>query len=130
MRAKTHFKILAIAILVWFLFWLAGLPDYYQQHSPVWLGIGSCFITVLSALAGIYVLNRGQPARRLQFSIWLSFYNTVPFALLDYAYCGLYLNQGIAYLISYWYLSIFYLIPWLLFVPTAMLLQPRQSTKA
>ena len=56
---------------------------------------------------------------------WLSLYYTVPFAALDAAYCGWYLGRGPGFLAEYWYLTVFYVTPWLTFMPTAWLLQRR-----
>ncbi len=60
-------------------------------------------------------------------AIWISFYYTVPFALLDTLYCGLYLGGGASYLYKFWYLTVFYFTPWLTFPPTALLLRRRAA---
>lgn len=122
MSLQRHLKLLIQAIFVWFAFWLLGLPDYYQQYAQTSLAIGSIVLSVLISLMAIVVLQRGRPATRMSRALWISFYYTVPFAALDYAYCGIYLGHGAAYVGKYWYLSIFYLTPWLTFPPTAALL--------
>ncbi len=33
MRLRGHLKILGAATAVWLAFWIAGLPEYYQQYS-------------------------------------------------------------------------------------------------
>ena len=123
MRLRTHIKILAQAVLIWFGFWLLGLPDYFQQYSPAAVGIGSVLLSVALTLLALLVLLRISPERRFTFAFWLSFYYTVPFAVLDVLYCGIYLRHGASYLWTYWYLSVFYISPWLTFFPTAALLQ-------
>ena len=51
-----------------------------------------------------------------------SFYFTVPLALYDWLYCGLYLGHGIEFVSRYWYLSVYYAIPWILLPLMALLL--------
>ena len=125
MTPFRHLGLLVQGSLCWAAFWICGLPAYYQQYSPVLLGIGCILITVATGLAAIAVLIRSSPDRRLERALWVSFYFTVPFAVFDSLYCGLYLGHGIAFLGTYWYLSVFYLVPWLVFPPTALLLRPR-----
>lgn len=122
MRMKTHLMLLGQAILIWFGFWLAGLPDYYQQYSQVALGIGSVLLSALISLLCLWVLARVTAARRRSIAFWLSVYYTVPFAALDTWYCGIYLGHGSSYLWQYWYLSAFYISPWLTLLPTAAVL--------
>jgi hypothetical protein len=75
----------------------------------------------------------GRPARhfaafqllvssRLSVAVRLCIYYTVPFAALDAWYCGIHLGHGAGFLHKYWYLSVFYITPWLTFIPIAMLL--------
>ena len=52
-------------------------------------------------------------------------YYTVTFAILDGLYCGLYLDRGWTFLADYWYLTVFYVTPWLTFIPTERLLRAR-----
>jgi hypothetical protein len=124
-KAKTHVGLLVQALVVWSVFWVAGLPSYYQQYSPLALGVGCTLLSVLISLAAIYVLGRGRAEARMSRATWIAFYYTVPFALLDTLYCGVYLGRGASYLHEYWYLTVFYLTPWLTFPPTALLLQVR-----
>jgi hypothetical protein len=116
-------------MVVWALFWLAGLPGYYQQYSQVTMAVVCIFISVAVSLGALVILLRGRPETRLRRAVWISFYYTVPFAILDWLYCGVYLENGIAFLVRYWYLTVFYFTPWLTFVPTALLLRRVQDTR-
>jgi hypothetical protein len=128
MRATAHKRLLRLAALVWLLFWIVGLPDYYQQYSfPAMAGFAVVLIAVIVALAR-GVICRANPTRRKALGSWLSFYFTVPLMLLDYIYCGLYLGHGWHFLMTYWYLTAFYIVPWLVFVPTAYLLSRPRPT--
>jgi len=123
MKPAQHLSLLTQGVVVWGAFWVAGLPDYYQQYSQAALGVGCTLLSVAISLAALYVLSRGRPETRLSRAFWISFYYTLPFAVLDALYCGLYLGHGVSYLYIYWYLTVFYISPWLTFIPTAMLLR-------
>lgn len=119
--------LLAQGVAVWAAFWLLGLPSYYQQYPTVMLAVGSVLLSVAISLAAIAVLRRGRDETRMQRALWLSVYYTVPFALLDALYCGWYLGHGSDFVVRYWYLSVFYLTPWLTFMPTAALLRSARA---
>ncbi|MES2952158.1 MAG: hypothetical protein V4858_26835 [Pseudomonadota bacterium] len=123
MKLTQHLGLLAQATAVWAAFWLLGLPAYYQQYSAEGLAMASVLLSVLISLAALFVLARTRPEVRMSRAFWLSFYYTVPFAILDTLYCGIYLGHGGVYLLQYWYLTVFYFSPWLTFMPTAMLLR-------
>lgn len=132
MRPRAHLKLLVQSVLAWFGFWLLGLPDYYQQYSAAAVGMGCVILSVATSLLCLWVLLRTPPSRRSAVAFWLSVYFTVPFAVLDTWYCGVYLGHGSAYLWEYWYLTVFYVSPWLTLLPTAALLQrhgPAGQTK-
>jgi hypothetical protein len=120
---RKHFSLFLSAVCVWAAFWLAGLPSYYQQYSVITMAVATNLLSVATALAAVFVLRRGRAETRLARAFWLCFYYTVPFAALDALYCGVYLDQGPSFLLKYWYLSIFYITPWLTFIPTALLLR-------
>jgi hypothetical protein len=120
---RKHLILLSQAVCAWAIFWVAGLPSYYQQYSPVTLAVACIFLTVAISLAAIFVLRQTKPEYRLTRAFWLCFYYTVPLAAFDALYCGVYLGHGINFLYKYWYLSVFYITPWLTFIPTAILLR-------
>jgi MFS superfamily sulfate permease-like transporter len=122
MTPKQHITFFIQGIVAWALFWLAGLPDYYQQYSPNALGMGGVLLQLAISFLAVYVLRRGRPERRMPRALWISFYFTVPLAVLDTLYCGVYLGHGWSYLWTYWYLTIYYISPWLTFPPIAWLL--------
>lgn len=119
MRTATHLRLLLFALIVWLAFWLAGLPEYYQQYSFTTMAIFSIALVPVIVFAAVKVLGRTRAERRKALGFGLAFYFTVPFALLDYLYCGLYLEHGLEFLRSFWYLTIYYFIPWLIFIPLA-----------
>jgi hypothetical protein len=122
MSPRKHVNLLLQASAVWLFFWLIGLPDYFQQYSLVTLGVFSTLLSVAFCLFALLILLRIRAERRMSRAFWLSFYYTVPLAIYDWLYCGLYLGHGVGYLWIYWYLTVFYLSLWLTFMPTAYLL--------
>lgn len=127
MNTRQHLGLLVQVIALWAGFWVLGLPAYYQQYSTEALGVASVLLSVLISLAAIYLLARVPPQARMRRAFWLSFYYTVPFAILDSLYCGMYLGHGPVYLLQYWYLTVFYVSPWLTFMPTVLLLRKVQG---
>jgi hypothetical protein len=123
MTLRQHATLFVQALVTWGAFWIAGLPHYFQQYSIVVLGSGSVILSVLFSLAAVWVLGRSRPENRMRRACWIAFYFTVPFAVLDTLYCGVYLGHGSGYLAKYWYLSVFYISPWLTFPPTAWLMR-------
>jgi hypothetical protein len=94
MTIRDHIGVFLIATLVWAGFWLAGLPSYYQQYSDVQM-IWFLSLVLIPIAAIVYlVLRRLRPETRLAVALWLAFYFTVPLAVYDWLYCGLYLGHG------------------------------------
>ncbi len=124
---RAHIQIFLIATVVWAGFWIAGLPSYYQQYSTLlMIGFDSLLLIPIAAIV-YFVLNRPRPERRLTIALWLAFYFTVPLAVYDWFYCGLYLGHGVQFISRYWYLTVYYVIPWVLFPLTALFLNRMRS---
>jgi hypothetical protein len=60
------------------------------------------------------VLGRVPSRQRMQVALWIAFYFTVPLGVYDYVYCGLLLGFGVQFLVDFWYLTVYYVIPWVL----------------
>ena len=115
MKPLPHLKLLGSGVGTWLGFFLAGLPHYYQQY-PTWLlVVGTVLLVPPTVWFGWRIVSRQKPERRMPMALALSFYFTVPFAVLDTLYCGVWLGRGHQYLLEYWYLTVFYVIPWLTF---------------
>jgi|ERR1035438_6422564 NO-binding membrane sensor protein with MHYT domain len=123
MTTAKHFTLFVQGLSVWALFWLAGLPYYYQQYSPISMAVVCILLSVAIAIWGLWILLHRRSETRLSQALWTSFYFTIPFAILDWLYCGIYQGHGAAFLVRYWYLTVFYVTPWLTLVPTALLLR-------
>jgi hypothetical protein len=88
-------------------------------------------LVVLAPITAVvyFVLRGVRRGRRLQMSVWIAFYFTVPLAIYDWLYCGVNLGHGMQFISTFWYLSVYYIIPWLL-LPTVALMLDRRSAKA
>ena len=122
MSRRAHFGVLVMAAAVWAGFLLAGWPSYYQQYSQSFMIWFDSLVLLPIGVIVVIVLKRVHSARRLKIALWLSFHFTVPLAIYDWLYCGVYLGHGISFLVTFWYLSVYYLVPWFLLPGTALAL--------
>ena len=124
MRRRHHLRLFILATAVWAGFLLGGLPDYYRQYSTAFM-LGFDLLVLLPISVALYLVLCGAARlRRMSAALWIAFYFTVPLTVYDWLYCGLVLGRGIAFLWEYWYLTVYYLIPWLL-APAIVLLVNR-----
>jgi hypothetical protein len=114
MKRRHHFRLLGLATLVWVGFLLAGLPEYYRQYSTEFMVAFDLVLLLPISVVFRRVLRRVPTSRRMQVALWIAFYFTVPLAVYDYVYCGLILGSGFRFLWEYWYLTVYYAIPWIL----------------
>lgn len=120
-----HLRLLGLAVILWIVFWIGGWPDYYQQYSLTTQIVICLLVFVAFVWQGYRFIRPARVERRFARGVWLAFYLTVPFALLDGAYCGVYLGHGVRFFARYWYLTMFYVVPWLLYVPMGWLWSKR-----
>lgn len=119
MRAAAHLRLAIIGPLVWAAFWVLGWPDYYQQYATPLVAFATAALVPPTAWIGWRSIRRAKPEHRLARAAWMSFWFTVPFLALDTLYCGVWLGEGPGFLVKYWYLTSFYVIPWVLWMPMA-----------
>lgn len=112
---------------MWAAFWVLGLPAYYQQYSFTFLAVGTAALVPPSAWVGWRVISRTKKQHRASRGFWLALYFSVPFLMLDAAYCGLYLGNGFGFFEKYWYLTVFYVVPWVLYVPMGLVSSAREQ---
>ena len=115
MRIKNHIRIFIIASTVWFLFLLAGMPDYYLQYSTHSMILFVILLLIPISVVIFFIFKSIKSSIRLKIAYWYAFYFTVPLLIYDSVYCGLYLGYGIRFITVFWFLSIYYLIPWAFF---------------
>ena len=129
MNVRIHKKLFLVGTVAWVAFWVLGFPSYYQQYSTISMVWFDGLLLIPFAFAFTRILGRSRPSRRLGLSLWMAFYFTVPLAAYDWLYCGVFLGHGFAFVLRYWYLSVYYLVPWLL-LPScvAWLIRAQPST--
>ena len=115
MKPHNHLRLLTMVTIAWVLFWIGGLPDYYLQYSPGFMVIFD--LIILPPI--IYLVYRSvkpsRPGRAFANCMWWAFYISVPLFVYDLLYCGLYLGHGLRFLSVYWYITVYYILPWLIF---------------
>jgi hypothetical protein len=107
---------------------LAGLPsDYYQTWSlgaQIWLCVFAFFPFLPLAY---FVLRLVWKEDYLRGSLLVAFYAWVPLAFYDCVYVGLIKGLGGSYILSHWYLTIFYFIVWIEILFVGWVMQRRTS---
>ena len=116
MNTKKHFQLLAYSFITWLIFYIIGLPDYYQQWY-FWAKIATCvFVTLIYFPVTQYTLNKyWTDDKHLVNSCWLALYLTLPLFVYDYLLLAVYKGLGIGFVIPYWYLTFFYFSFWIQF---------------
>jgi hypothetical protein len=122
MRRKNHIRIFIIATIVWLVFFLAGLPDYYLQYSNQSMILFLIILIIPISIIIVIVFKPVKQHKRLTIALWYAFYFTLPLAIYDSIYCGYYLGYGVNFILVFWFLSIYYLVPWILFPIIALVL--------
>ena len=130
LRFRKHLRLLAIVSIAWLLFWIAGLPEYYQQYSTKTMILFDLAILPPIWLIIYLSVKKSGPGKALNASLWWAFYISFPLFIYDIVYVGIYLDNGINFLWNYWYLTIYYVLPWILFLPTGWLIEKRRSIKS
>ncbi len=116
MNATKHFQLLIYSFVTWFVFYLIGLPDYYQSWY-LWAKVVICIaVTLIYFPATSYTLRKyWNDGRHFSHSLWLAFYLTLPLFVYDYLLLAVYKGLGIGFVIPYWYLTFFYFSFWVQF---------------
>jgi len=71
-----------------------------------------------------------RPGNALNDGFWWSFYISVPLFIYDLLYCGLYLDHGMNFLDKYWYLTVYYILPWVLFPLTGWIVEKKRNVES
>ena len=129
MSRRRHLRLFAAATGAWLAFWVIGLPSYYQQYSPTFMAWFDAVLLVAIIPLLVRVLHRAPDSRRMSAALWIAFYFTVPLAVYDWLYCGAYLGNGKAFLWRYWYVTVYYAIPWIVVPGVAVLVNRRSNVR-
>ena len=129
MKPRKHLRLFILVSIAWALFWLAGLPDYYQQYSATFM-----ILFDLAILPPVWIIvyrscKFSRQGNSLNISFWWAFYISIPLFVYDLVYCGYYLDHGFNFLTSFWYLTVYYVLPWILFLPTGWVVERLRRDK-
>jgi hypothetical protein len=130
MRIRSHLRLLVIVSVAWILFWIAGLPDYYQQYSTKFMIFFDLAILPPIWLIVYRSIKKARPGKGFKISLWWSFYISFPLFAYDFLYCGVYLGHTTTFLWEYWYLTVYYVLPWIIFPPTGWLVDKAHNLTA
>ncbi|MEM7003271.1 MAG: hypothetical protein AAF529_20960 [Pseudomonadota bacterium] len=128
MSLFTHLRFVVYSFFTWLLFYLIGLPDYYQSW-PFWSKVVLVmFVTAIYFPITAYTLRKfWADGAHLRNSFWLALYLTLPLFIYDYLLLAVYFELGIMFVIPYWYLTFFYFSFWLQFPVVALWLQRKET---
>ncbi len=128
MTPKNHIRLFVFVSIAWGLFWVCGLPEYYQQYSTLFMVIFDLIILPPIFFLVFRSVKTSNPANIFRNYFWWAFYISVPLFVYDLLYCGFYLGNGLNFLSKYWYITVYYIIPWLIFLPAGWMLQKHYET--
>lgn len=111
--AVRHWHLFCVATTWWTLYFIVGLPWDYFQQTPSW-ALWIFGVLVPTVLYWRFALRRAAKkiAGAVATLVWMAFYFTVPLLVYDYLYLAVHQSRGWSFLVSHWYLTIFYVIPW------------------
>jgi hypothetical protein len=72
--------------------------------------------------------KRSKPGNGLKVCLWWAFYISVPLLVYDYLYCAVHLGYKATFFVKYWYLTVYYILPWVVFPPTGWLIDKFNGT--
>ena len=127
MKPIHHIRLWTIVTVAWILFWIGGLPNYYQQYSTAFMIIFDLAILPPICFMVYNSVKKSKPGRGLTASLWWAFYISIPLFIYDLLYVGIYCRQGINFLWQYWYLTVYYILPWLLFPPIGWFVEKKRQ---
>ena len=113
MKTRHHLILAAISIVLWLLFYLAGLPsDYFQDYGSkeILIVLLISFFGVIPFIAVVVLTFIKLPF--LKASVWFAFYTSLPLFILDYIIVGIVAGEGLGFLVSHWYLTLGYFAVW------------------
>ena len=114
MKARQHFLLAVISILLWAGFYILGLQNnYFQDFSSE-----SLLVLLFSSLLGVIpviaiVVLAFIKVPFFKASVWFAFYGSLPLFILDYIFVGIIKGEGLHFLVSHWYLTLGYFAVWI-----------------
>ncbi|ADG81554.1 hypothetical protein TherJR_0684 [Thermincola potens JR] len=112
MSLVDHLRLLIFVTVAWIAFVIIGLPNYYQDWPFRKL---LYFCVFVYFLVGFFILmmTKKYEGYFLRRALWVAFYITVPLMIYDIIYVDLIRHEPFDLLNRFWYLSVFYIVPWI-----------------
>jgi hypothetical protein len=129
MNIRNHIKAFLFGTTVWIAFFILGLPNYFQQYSTTFMALFDIAVFPFLVAMVLLIMKWLKGKSSSNKSVLLAFYGTVPLFVYDYLYCGIYLQHGWEFLSTYWYLTIYYFIPWIVLPLMGIYLDKRNQRK-
>lgn len=124
--ARRHWHLFCLATTWWTLFYLVGMPSRYFQTWPLVPVVLFGIVMPLAALT--YYMRariRRHPERAGTEATAIAFHMTVPLFIYDWWVLAVNADLGMGFLASHWYLTVFYVLPWIV---AALLVSLRRSS--
>ena len=112
---SRHVSLFTMGTTMWTAFLLAGLPSSYFLD---WSVAAQFWLIVAIPTVVLLLITRARvrgmaPRRTLAVACLTAFYFTAPFLAYDWVYLGVHKGLGWSFLGTHWFLTAFYLTPWL-----------------
>lgn len=111
MSIINHLRLLISVTIAWVVFVIIGLPDYYQGW-PFRRLLYFCVLAYFIVGFLIFIMMRKHKSYLLVRALWMAFYISVPLMIYDYIYIHLIRQEPFDLLNRFWYLAVFYIVPW------------------
>ncbi|PKM41619.1 MAG: hypothetical protein CVV03_12140 [Firmicutes bacterium HGW-Firmicutes-8] len=111
MNIVSHLRLLITVTSAWVVFVIVGLPDYYQGW-PFRRLLYFCILVYFLVGFLIFLMMRKYKSYLLGRALWMAFYISVPLMIYDYIYVYLIRQEPFDLLNRFWYLAVFYIVPW------------------
>jgi len=109
---SKHIRLLRSCTLAWVAFAIIGWSSYYQAWSFKNL-LYYCIAIYFGLGVAIYRMILRYEGNKLVRSFWVAFYIAIPLMIYDYIYITFLRMEPFDLLNRFWFLSVFYIIPWI-----------------
>ncbi len=113
---KYQILLFSLSTTLWIFFLLGSLSTEYFQTWPALqtLIIVDIIPAILLIPLSYYLLQSVIGHHYIRASLFAAFYASIPLVIYDVIYIAFHLKKGLFFFFDYWYLTIFYFIPWII----------------
>jgi len=133
LKIKDHFTVFFITTSFWAYYFLGGLWSNYYQTWPflktlIIVDIIPIFFLLFIGKIYLKPFTRNLKGGQIIIaSLAVAFHTSVPLLVYDFIYFVLYLDKDPGYLLDYWYLTFFSIIPWIVFPVMGFLIKRKDN---